>query len=52
MANLPAEAALWLSLLSREAPGASLGAPLVKNPPAVQETVVQFLGRDVPLEKG
>ena len=24
----------------------------VKNPPAMQETLVQFLGRDVPLEKG
>ena len=25
---------------------------LVKNPPAVQETLVQFLGRKHPLEKG
>ena len=32
---------------------ASLVAQLpVKNPPAVQETLVQFLGRDDPLEKG
>ena len=25
---------------------------LVKNPPAIQETLVQFLGREDPLEKG
>ena len=31
---------------------ASLKAQLVKNPPAIQETPVQFLGREVPLEKG
>ena len=31
---------------------ASLVAQLVKNPPAVQETLVQFLSRDDPLEKG
>ena len=29
---------------------ASLGAQLVKNPPAIQETPVQFLGREDPLE--
>ena len=34
---------------SREA---SLVAQLVKNPPAVKETPVQFLGRENPLEKG
>ena len=27
-------------------------AQLVKNPPAKQETPVQFLGREDPLEKG
>ena len=32
--------------------GASLVAWLVKNPPAVQETPVQFLGQEDPLEKG
>ena len=32
--------------------GASLVAQMVKNPPAVQETLVQFLGREDPLEKG
>ena len=32
--------------------GASLVAPLVKNPPAVQETWVQFLGQENSLEKG
>ena len=31
---------------------ASLIAQLVKDPPAVQETLVQFLGREDPLEKG
>ena len=30
---------------------ASLIAQLVKNPPAMQETPVQFLGREEPLEK-
>ena len=32
--------------------GTSLIAQLVKNPPARQETLVQFLGPDNPLEKG
>ena len=27
-------------------------AQLVKNPPALQETSVQFLAREAPLEKG
>ena len=31
---------------------ASLTAQLVKNPPAMQETLVQFLGWEDPLEKG
>ena len=31
---------------------ASLVAQLVKNPPAIQETLVQFLGWEDPLEKG
>ena len=31
---------------------ASLGAKLVKNPPVTQETPVQFLGQEDPLEKG
>ena len=31
--------------------GASLIAQLVKNPPAMQEIPVQFLGQEVPLEK-
>ena len=30
----------------------SLIAQLVKNPPAIQETQVQFLGWEGPLEKG
>ena len=33
-------------------PGASLVAQLVKNLPANQETPVQFLGREDPLEQG
>ena len=32
--------------------GASLMAQLVKNPPAMQETPLQFLGQEEPLEKG
>ena len=32
--------------------GASLIAQLVKNLPAMQETLVQFLGWDNPLKKG
>ena len=32
--------------------GASLVAQLVKNLPAVQETLVRFLGWEDPLEKG
>ena len=31
---------------------APLIAQLVKNPPAMQETLVQFLGWEDPLEKG
>ena len=31
---------------------ASLTAQLVKNPPAMKETPVQFLGQEDPLEKG
>ena len=31
---------------------ASLIAQLVKNPPAMQETLVQFLGQEDPLEEG
>ena len=30
----------------------SLVVQLVKNPSAMQETPIQFLGREVPLEKG
>ena len=30
----------------------SLTAQLVKNPPAMQETPVRFLGQEGPLEKG
>ena len=37
---------------STRAPVASLMAQLVKNPPAMHETLVQFLGQEDPLEKG
>ena len=58
---------LWVSLhsclaLAADIPGmrmktfnncqASLVAQLVKNLPAMQETPLQFLGREDPLEKG
>ena len=33
-------------------PGDSLIAQLVKNLPALQETLVRFLGQEDPLEKG
>ena len=32
--------------------GATLIAQLVKNPPVMQETWIQFLGQEDPLEKG
>ena len=32
--------------------GSSLIAQLVENPPAMQETLVQFLSQEDPLEKG
>ena len=32
--------------------GASLIAQLVKNPPAIQETLIRLLGQEDPLEKG
>ena len=40
---------LYLSLSCMRAP---LIAQLVRNPPAVQETLVWFLGQEDPLEKG
>ena len=39
----------WMQLMLHRA---SLVAQLVKNPPAMQETLVQFLGWEDPLEKG
>ena len=49
----------WFSLLfqfksefGNKVHRASLVAQLVRNPPAVQETPVQFLGWEDPLEKG
>ena len=40
------------NLLELKKKKASLIAQLVKNLPAVQENLVQFLGREDPLEKG
>ena len=40
------------SLLDTKEIKPSLIAQLVKNPPAMQETLVRFLGREDPLEKG
>ena len=40
-----------LFTISFDEQGASLRAQLVKNPPAMQETPVQFLGWEDPLEK-
>ena len=37
---------------AESAHGAILIAQLVKNPPAMQKTLVQFLGQEDPLEKG
>ena len=39
---MPSQAFFWASLI----------AQLVKNPPAMQETLAQFLGQEDPLEKG
>ena len=49
--------AFWLrssvvSVLSSLISGASLIAQSVKNPPAMQETLVQFLAQEDVLEKG
>ena len=47
---------MWFQSLGWEDPlevyRASLIAQLVKNLPAMQETLVQFLGQEDPLEKG
>ena len=40
------------TLMPAPTPWASLGTQLVKNPPAVQETRVQPLGWEDPLEEG
>ena len=44
--------ALWFIILLLFFVVLSLIDQLVKNPPAMQETLVQFLGREDPLEKG
>ena len=46
---LPSEPEDWCLLLTC---GASLTTQLVKNTPAIQETMVRFLGWEDPLEKG
>ena len=40
------------NLRETESSWASLVAQLVRNLPAMQETLVQFLDQEVPLEKG
>ena len=42
----------YLFLRVLETGKSSLIAQLVKNPPAMQETPVQFLGQEDPLKKG
>ena len=42
----------WVSGFFCASISASLVVQLVKNPPAMQETLVRFLGREDPLEKG
>ena len=42
----------FISIIKICSVSASLVAPLVKNPPAMQETLVQFLSHGDPLEKG
>ena len=41
----------WVFTMPHHQVRASLGAQMVKNPPAVQETQVQSLGWEDPLEK-
>ena len=41
---------IYLKALAKD--GASLVAQLVKNPPAMQETLVRFLGWEDPPKKG
>ena len=50
--NLHYGQAFGSSSAGLEPPRASLIAQLVKNPPAMQETLVRFLGREDPLENG
>ena len=42
----------WVQTRNRTGRKPSLVAQLVKNPPAMQETLVLFLGQEDPLEKG
>ena len=41
----------WVFTMPHHEVRASLGAQMIKNPPAVQETQVQFLDWEDPLEK-
>ena len=43
---------LFTHLFSALSYEASLVAQLAKNPPAMQEILIQFLGQEDPLEKG
>ena len=49
--KLPLDENMELYLIKKTT-WASLVAQVVKNPPVMQETPVQFLGREDPLEKG
>ena len=46
------EEGLFLFCCYSKVAGASLVAQLIKNLPAIQETLVSFLGQEDPLEKG
>ena len=51
-ASLPGPLVKRKAVLINMQRGASLVAQLVKNPPAMQETPVRFLGGEDPLEEG
>ena len=49
--RIPTDRGAWQATVHRVTK-ASLVAQLVKNPPAIQKTLVRFLGGEDPLEKG
>ena len=52
MASIPRITNSWTLLKRLSMHATSLVAQLIKNPPAMQETWVRFLGWEDPLEKG